>query len=354
MTQTNLQVLHVVRRYGPVGGMERYVWELTHELQQLGHQVTVLCERCYAEKPVTITVHELGEITKRPRWLAQWRFSGRVSRWLLDHPHPGWLIHSHERLNVHQITTFHGPPFATILERPFWHWLSLRVLARLYLEKRELAVAQAIVPNSIFIKEQLARYYLDYAHKLVEPIVPGVKPSVLRPFRAVPPQGGIVGFVGKEWQRKGLPLAVEIAAHLRQSRPDLELWVIGPEPQEVQHLFSGWRGGFRLLGWHSDNEYLKEIDVLLHPAKAEPYGMVISEAMAACVPVVISDVCGAATQVDEEAGTVLSLRASVKIWGEAMEQQLNREDAPPKYVHGWDQVAKKQETAYRQLKMDAG
>lgn len=23
------QLLHVVRRYGPVGGMERYVWELT-------------------------------------------------------------------------------------------------------------------------------------------------------------------------------------------------------------------------------------------------------------------------------------------------------------------------------------
>ena len=39
-----MKILHVVRRYGPVGGMERYVWELTHELRKLGHEVEVLCE----------------------------------------------------------------------------------------------------------------------------------------------------------------------------------------------------------------------------------------------------------------------------------------------------------------------
>jgi UDP-glucose:(heptosyl)LPS alpha-1,3-glucosyltransferase len=349
MTQATLQLLHVVRRYGPVGGMERYVWELTQELQQLGHQVTVLCEHCHAEKPAGITVHELGEVTKRPRWLAQLRFSGRVSRWLLDHPQPGWLIHSHERLGVHQVTTFHGPPFATILERPFWRWLSLRVLVRLYLEGRELAVAQAIVPNSIFIKEQLARYYPDYAHKLTEPIVPGVKPSVQRSFRAVPPQGGIVGFVGKEWQRKGLPLAVEIVAQLRETRPELELWVIGPEPQEIQHLFNGWQGGYRLLGWRSDNEYLKEIDVLLHPAKAEPYGMVISEAMAACVPVVISDVCGAAAQVSAKSGRILSLTDLTDIWAEAVRQELKRAAPPLQFVHGWNLVALEYQLLYERM-----
>jgi len=42
--------------------MERYVWEITRELAALGHQVVVICERCHAEKPPGITVHELGEI----------------------------------------------------------------------------------------------------------------------------------------------------------------------------------------------------------------------------------------------------------------------------------------------------
>ncbi len=233
MSQDKLRILQVVRRYGPVGGMERYVWELTRELQQLGHQVTVVCERCHTEKPHGIEVHELGEIAKRPRWLSQLRFSGHVTAWLQAHPHLGWMIHSHERLGVHQVTTFHGPPFATIFERPFWRWFSLRVWAWLYLERRELTVARAIVPNSQFIKQQLANYYPQQRHKLTAPIVPGVIPGPLRDFHLVPSDGGIICFVGKEWKRKGLPLAVEIVAQLRRKRPELELWVVGPDAQEV-------------------------------------------------------------------------------------------------------------------------
>jgi len=62
--------LHVVRRYGPVGGMERYVWELTRALVQAGHPVTVICERLHAPAPAGIDVHELGEVAPRPRRLA--------------------------------------------------------------------------------------------------------------------------------------------------------------------------------------------------------------------------------------------------------------------------------------------
>lgn len=342
-------LIHVVRRYGPVGGMERYVWELTRELHRLGHQVTVVCERCHVEKPAGIEVHELGEIAPRPRWLSQLRFSGRVTAWLEVHPHPGWLIHSHERLGVHHVTTFHGPPFATIFERPFWRWISLRVWMRLYLERRELDHARAIVPNSQFIKRQLQHYYPQQQSKLTAPIVPGVTPSVVRVWKAVPVQAGVIGFVGKEWQRKGLPLAVKIVAELRRNRPELELWVIGPDGKEVQHLFDGWQGGYRLLGWRSDMEYLREIDVLLHPAKAEPYGMVISEAMAACVPVVVSDMCGAADQVSAESGRVLSLSDSADRWAAAVEQELVRTSAPPQFIYGWDWVAQDYEEIYREV-----
>jgi hypothetical protein len=85
-----MKLIQVVRRYGPVGGMERYVWELTHELRNLGHEVLVLCEVCLADRPRGIVVHELGTIAPRPRWLALLRFGGRVARWLEEDPHPGW------------------------------------------------------------------------------------------------------------------------------------------------------------------------------------------------------------------------------------------------------------------------
>ena len=334
-----MKILQVVRRYGPVGGMERYVWETARELVKLGHQVQVICEQNLAEPNSDIAVHELGRMHYRPRWLYYWRFSRRVDAWLKANPQPGWLIHSNERVGVHDVTTFHGPPFASVRDKPWWKKISIRVAAQLWLERRELRVAKRIVPNSEIIAKQLAHYYPEYAHKLTAPIVPGVLPGVVRAPRTVPADGGIVGFVGREWQRKGLPLAVEIIAQLRKTRPNLELWVVGPEEKEITYLFRDWQGGYRLLGWRTDNAHFENIDVLLHPAKAEPYGMVISEAMAARVPVVVSDACGAAAQVSDRHGKVVRLVAPVREWVDAVEAQLGRSEPARGFVRGWDVVA---------------
>lgn len=344
-----MNIVQVVKRYGPVGGMERYVWELTHELQCLGHQVTVLCERCHADMPAGIKVVELGETAKRPRWLSQVRFSWKVTRWVRENPRANRVIHSHERLGVHDVTTFHGPPFATIFEKGWWRFISIRVWARLYLERRELANAQVIVPNSSFISRQLAHYYPEMDEKLSAPIAPGILPIRQREPRSVPVDGGIICFVGWEWQRKGLPQAIEIAALLRNTRPNLELWVVGPKPSELEPLFAAWHGGYRLLGWRDDNDYFGEVDVLLHPARAEPYGMVISEAMAARVPVVISDVCGAVEHVTQDAGSILPLSASVEAWASAVEQQLNRTEPVPQFDRSWARVAQEYELIYREI-----
>lgn len=347
--EQKLKLLHIVRRYGPVGGMERYVWELTRELAALGHQVVVICERCHADKPSNITVHELGEILPRPRWLALLRFGWRVAHWLRTSPHPGFVIHSHERLDLHHVTTFHGPPFATVRDKPWWKKISLRVAMQFHLERRELQTALAIVPNSKLIGEMLAHHYPEYALKLTLPIEPGVNQGVVREFRHVDPKGGIIGFVGVEWRRKGLPFAMEIVKELRRSRRSLELWVVGPEPEEIRPLFADWDGGYRLLGWRKDNQHLREFDLLLHPAHAEPYGMVISEAMAARIPVVISDRCGAASQVGSESGAVLPLSASIAQWSHAVSAQLDRTEQAPQFVRGWDIVAQEHDAIYRKV-----
>ncbi|MDD2720658.1 MAG: glycosyltransferase family 4 protein [Gallionella sp.] len=344
--QGKLNIIHVVKRYGPVGGMERYVWEVTRELQRMGHRITVLCERCHVAPPEGINVVELGETAKRPRWLSQVRFSARVTRWVRAHSEADRVIHSHERVGVHDVTTFHGPPFATIFEQGWWRFISLRVWVRLYLERRELETARVIVPNSSFISRQLERYYPELSGNIIAPVVPGVLPVRQREPRIVPADGGVVCFVGWEWQRKGLPMAMDIVAELRRSRPNLELWVVGPPPAELEALFAGWQGGCRLMGWREDNDHFREVDVLLHPALAEPYGMVIAEAMAARVPVVVSDVCGAAEHVVEEAGAVLPLAAPFERWVQAVEQQLARSSPVPVFERSWAKVASEYESVY--------
>lgn len=343
---SNLQLLHVVRRYGPVGGMERYVWELTLELKKLGHQVTVVCERCHAEKPAGIHVVELGEIAKRPGWLSALRFDHRVVNWLAAHPQPGRLIHSHERISSHDFTTFHSPPFATIFEKPWWKRISLRVAMKLYLDRRELSRARCIIPNSELIKQQLAHYYPEFAHKLAKPVTPGVTENAVLIPHVIPATGGTVGFVGKEWKRKGLLQAIEVVKQLRVSRPDLKFIVSGPAIGDIQHLFADWQGGYDLRGWHEQTDYT-EFDVLLHPAKAEPYGMVISEAMASKVPVVISDSCGAAVHVNARSGQVLPLSSALEHWVAAIETQLTRTEPVPQFERSWRKVAKEYECRWR-------
>ncbi len=342
VVQNKLHLIHVVRRYGPVGGMERYVWELTLQLQKLGYSVTVICERCHAEKPKGIIVHELGEIAQRPHWLAALRFDRHVVRWLAVNPQPGALIHSHERISFHDITTFHASPFATTFEKPWWRLLSLRVVMQLFLERRELTNARYIVPNSQFVKQQLAHYYPELAHKLTTPVMPGVVTGLPRKSHKAPSDGGVIGFVGKEWKRKGLPIAVAAIKQLRRTRPNLKFVVVGPDAAEVQHLFADWQDGYILKGW-CDQTHYAEFDVLFHPATAEPYGMAISEAMAARLPVVISDVCGASVHVTLASGTVLPLNVPVEAWVNALDYQLNRTEHVPKFERSWREVAQQYE-----------
>ena len=322
--------------------MERYVWELTLHLRQLGHRVTVICERCHTPKPQGITVIELGEVSPRPRWIAALRFSKRVSDWLAANPQPNSIVHSHERIRSHDITTFHSPIFASVTEKPWWRLISLRIAMQLYLEWRELSVAKVIVPNSQLIKQQLALYYPEFAHKLSDPVTPGVTAGSLREFRVVPKDGGVIGFVGVEWKRKGLPLAAAIVKKLRSSRPNLTFVIVGSPAEPIRHLFADWHSGFILREWSGQVNY-SAFDVLLHPAKSEPYGMVVSEAMASKVPVVISNACGSCADVATHAGAILALDSPLDLWVDALNTQLNRIDLVPQFSRGWDETASEYE-----------
>ncbi|MFN4003742.1 MAG: glycosyltransferase family 4 protein [Hylemonella sp.] len=329
-----MKLLHVVRRYGPVGGMERYVWELTQALARIGYEVEVLCEVCVAPAPPGVRVHELGAVMPRPRWLALLRFGHRVRRWVQAHPAGTWLIHSHERLGCHDFTTFHGPPFATIFQKSWLRWLSLRVAMHLFLEMRELMVARAIVPVSDVVARQLAHYYPWVAHKITRPVVPAVGPAAVRPWRTVPSGAGVVGFVGREWKRKGLPVAIEAVKALRALRPGVQLVVVGPEPAEIAHLLKDGDESCRLVAWTAQVPYA-DFDVLIHPAQAEPFGMVVTEAMAARVPVVVSAVCGAAREISSAHGEILPVDAPPEQWARALDRQLSRSVPVPQYRRSW-------------------
>ncbi len=347
-----MRILQAVRRFGPVGGMERYVWELTRELASLGHSVHVVCEQVlHPGVAPGVEVHRLGRIQPRPRWLAYLNFSRRVAKWTKRNSQHDWIIHSYERCANHQVTTFLGPPFASVRESPFWKRMSLRVAMNLWLERREVTgdSVRAVVPCSEHIGERLRFFYPESVRLLTDAIIPGVTAGPTRPIRTVPRQGGRIGFVGYEWRRKGLDMAIQIVSHLQKVRPDLEFWVAGPDPDAIKGLFVSYRGRYRLLGNVDTSELYPRLDLLLHPARQEPFGMVVAEALAANVWVVISSECGVQSEVGDQHGRVLSRTQPLEEWSDACDRMLACEQRPAGYSRSWKQVAFEYEQLYQRI-----
>ena len=346
-----MHVVQVVRRFGPVGGMESYVWHLSRELVQLGCRVTVVCEECLCDDISGVRVLVVKKARPKPRWHALMRFSDRVRECLESSGLAPDVVHSHERTSVHQVTTFHGPPFAHVKNKPLSRLLSIRIWAHLWLERRELLGPQvrAVIPNSRIIANELEQYYPAVKAYLRAAIPPGVVSIPVRAMRQVSAGGGVIGFVGKEWKRKGLDFAFEVFKLLRQRRPHLRFVIIGPVNGERPYLSEGSEDAVQVLGWQDATPHYQRMDLLLHPAKQEPFGMVVIEAMAARVPVVISDVCGAADYVKPAHGDVLALSKGAQAWVDACDRQLSRSVGPPGFERRWDQVAKEYLLVYESV-----
>ncbi len=123
-----------------------------------------LCEEVLHSHSPEIHVIRVKKARKKPRGLALYRFGLCAKKIYLnllkEKPIEKFIVHSHERCDFHHITTFHGPPFAQIREKPFWKRLSIRVLAHLSLERRELLAPSVskVAPNSELIFRSLMRH----------------------------------------------------------------------------------------------------------------------------------------------------------------------------------------------------
>jgi UDP-glucose:(heptosyl)LPS alpha-1,3-glucosyltransferase len=354
---TRQHIIQVVRNWGPVGGMESYVWHLSHALAQRNYRITIVCEKAHEVTTASnIEVIETGLLPPKPRWVLYWRFANKVEAVVQSIQSQGQcIVHSHERCISHDLTTFHSMPFAGIKDKSIWRRLSIRVWAYLRMEARELGAPPYppvhIVPVSTVIANAIAHYYPSLVSQINTPISPGVMAMPQRPERIVPMDGGTIGFMGKEWGRKGFVLFMQIATQLQKQRPHLRLIVLGPEHAEVADQCRNYPGAIEFLGWQSSASFFQDLDLLIHPASSEAYGMVIAEAMACHVPVLVSDACGAAVDVSERYGTVLSLHHSVSQWAQAGDALLRNTQSMTGYLRPWAQVAAEYETQYQAVSL---
>ena len=116
----------------------------------------------------------------------------------------------------------------------------------------------------------------------------------------------VVVFVGRLIELKRVPLLMEAFSKVRT---DEELVVIGDgesrealENQSPSHCtFVGSKGGEELYAWYNI------ADILVLPSRIEAFGAVVSEALAAGCPAIVSEAAGATCMIrDGENGSVFS------------------------------------------------
>jgi UDP-glucose:(heptosyl)LPS alpha-1,3-glucosyltransferase len=143
----------------------------------------------------------------------------------------------------------------------------------------------------------------------------------LRSAEAVDEDELVILFVGGDWDRKGLAIAIEALAHAARARVDtLRLWVVGRgDVTRFRRLAAqvGVANQVQFLGPRSDSErFYQAADVFVLPSHYEAFPLVSLEAAASGLPIVATPVNGVEELVDEDNGFVV--KRTPEAFGEAL------------------------------------
>jgi UDP-glucose:(heptosyl)LPS alpha-1,3-glucosyltransferase len=332
-------VTQVVRRFGRVGGMESYVWNLCKHLLQLDVSVNLICEEVIEQLP-GLAEPNIWLVDKpanvKPRWKAMRHFQGCVEQLIRGEPRARWgIIHSHERLCSHDVTTIHGPLMGNYESLGFFSRLNRRVVEWTMMEGIEVSGlnVRAVFAVSDLARDQLLREYPS-ARVYSQIMWPGVGPARSSNSELIRDPHKVF-FVGREWKRKGLKFAIELVKRLRISFPKMRLHVYGPTFEELPRRVKSYQW-IEVHGFQKPQ--YETCGLLVHPAFDEPFGMVISEARAAGVPCITSQNVGA-TGLGFDQVEVLSLGDGLEKWVQCARAIIDSADYRPQIIWSWGDLA---------------
>jgi glycosyltransferase involved in cell wall biosynthesis len=241
-------------------------------------------------------VHTTGAIVGRPADIATVHFCHAAFREVTGGPAPsGGAFWRRVNRRISRVLALAG-------ERWCYRGARLSLLAAVSdsaseeLSRYYPGVPVAITPNGV----DVARFRPNGGMRSLERAAHGVTP------------GSIVAlFVGGDWSRKGLDLAIEAVALLTRSGDSgVCLWVAGRGEraryfQQAKHL--GVADRVQFLGVRTDIEKLYQAaDVLVLPSSYETFSLVAYEAAACGLPIVATACHGVAELVgNDEAGVLV-------------------------------------------------
>jgi glycosyltransferase involved in cell wall biosynthesis len=319
-----MRICIVTRKVSEGDGQGKVNYEVAKQALNLGHRLTLVASRINRELEENSLVTWVNIPVKHlpTELLKNIVFSRKAAEWLKQHHTEFDIV----KING-AITNFHSHVNAvhfvhsSWLKSPVHTWKQKKNLYGLYQlcytsissfwEKQAFAKTRRIVAVSAQVKEELI--VIGVSPEKIAVIINGVNTEEFAPGNrdrsslGLPENVLLAFFAGDiRTSRKNLDTVLKALVEV----PDLHLAIAGstessPYPELAANLKISNRTHF--LGYRTDiSELMRAMDMFVFPSRYEPFGMVISEAMATGLPVITTSTIGAAEIVTPECGIVLS------------------------------------------------
>jgi glycosyltransferase involved in cell wall biosynthesis len=379
--QRRLKIAVLNRVFAPTGGgAERYSIALVEQLAAR-HEIHVFAQEINHQWP-GVHYHRIACWFKKPRWLNQLWYALATQLAIRRAEGEGFdIVHSHENVwhgNVHtmhvktvQRSLFEGLSGSALWLRRIKIALSPRLLTYLKFERARLQPRPglAVVAASQPLQAELLAQYPHLANVICT-ITPGVTMPTQRLTQqqaraalGVPAQGQYIAFIANDYARKGLPTLLKAL----QGLPDVRLLVVGNASQipqfkaTAQSLSLDQRVYF--LGPLSDvSPVYFAANVLAHPTLEDTFAMVVLEAMAHGLPVVVSgsEFCGVSGLLidgvhallldNPQDPQALQIALQTVLNSSSAHQHLSLAGQSFAQQHNWQAVAQQYQTLYESLR----
>lgn len=338
MNQT-MKLAFALFKYFPYGGLQRDCIKIAHECARRGHQVDIFCQEWIGPelKGIKTEISNIKTITNYRRYEL---FAEQVLNQVRNNNYNGLI--GFNRMKGLDFYFGADPCFALKLKnRSFWHTLLPR--SRSFLDAEEAVYGRHSTTEILLLSDielnQIRELYgtpLSRFHLLP----PGVEKSRVAPsnyeerrraFRNkinVLPDQKLLLMVGSGFRVKGVDRALEALTLLPDAlRKKTVLMILGddnkkPFVRKAHHL--GIENQVYFMGGRDDAaDFMFAADLLVHPAHRESAGMILVEAIAARLPVLVTDTCGYSFHIaNSGAGRIVDSPFDVKLFADEITNML--------------------------------
>lgn len=347
---------------GDAGGMNVYIDRLARTMAGRGIEIEVFTRRADPAQPEDVVVAEnykVVHITAGPEEplptarLADGvqEFALGVAKWTGANRAEYDVVHSHywlsgwagvivkQQLGVGLAHSFHT--LGRIKDARRADGQPPESLLRIATEQEVIELADCVVASTPYEFDDLVEHYGTNPESIcISP--PGVDHAVFRPGSKAEARerlgiefGPLLLFVGRIQPLKGVDVAIETLAVIREDHPLARLVVVGGPSgnegeAEMAHLAQlavhrglGNEVVFRPPEAHEVlADFYRACDALLVPSRSESFGLVAAEAQASGLPVVAANVGGLAYSVADGTSGVLVDGYHPSAWAGAVNQVL--------------------------------